>query len=625
MTKDIFNYLRKYSADTKAINRLIISSYLSVNELTVNNNKELKKYTISKSNKVEFASLLEFNKLLLKFEKGFVLENLIELFEFVVSPADKVINGAIYTPQFIRSHVVGKTLGKYSDFQLLTCADLSCGCGGFLLTMSQYLRRITKKSYFDIYKTNIFGLDITSYSIERAKLLLILNAIEHGEDVHEFHFNLSVGNALSFNRKKLFEGVEKGFNIIVGNPPYVCSRNMEVESKILLEKWSVTSTGHPDLYIPFFQIGIENLEANGILGYITVNTFTKSINGRALRNYFSNKKSKLQIVNFGGEQIFKDRNTYTCLCFIENTEGGIEYLLTSSKLIDTISQNDFIRYSYSELNHNDGWNLTNSKSTSDFIKKIETTGIQFKDKYTTRNGIATLKNDVYKFTPQSEDSKFYYFNKNDKDYKVEKGICRDIINSNKIKNTNDLRKKREKVIFPYTQKEGEVTILSESFLKRTYPNAFKYLDANRKLLSKRDKGDREYETWFAYGRRQSMDIDAYKLFFPHICEKPTFTLCRDRNLLFYNGLAVISDSYTDLQLLKKILESSLFLKYIISTTKNYASGYFSLSKNYLKNFGIYEFTDEQKRQLLAMTSPDEIDSFLIRLYDIENTEKLVLY
>ena len=147
-------------------------------------------------------------------------------------------------------------------------ADISCGCGGFLIDAAKNINELTGKDYCQIIEENIWGLDIADYSIQRSKLALSLLALSVGED-RNIKFNLFVGNALTFQWKN------DGFDIIVGNPPYVCSRNIDTANRNLLGSWEVTSTGHPDLYIPFFQIALENLKPGGTLGYITVNTFFK--------------------------------------------------------------------------------------------------------------------------------------------------------------------------------------------------------------------------------------------------------------------------------------------------------------------------------------------------------------
>lgn len=613
MKRSINKFLKNYSYKPLDIDRLIISAYLRINNLSVTNNKLLQPYIITDKNRKELINLGKFEALIVQAFQTFSIETLIELFEFVISPEDKVVTGAVYTPDNIRNYIVEQSLSQITNFKNVKICDPACGCSGFLYTTARAIQKRTNKTYAEIFRENIFGLDIQDYSITRSKLLLTLLALSEGEMSENFEFNLFQGNALNFKWTKHVDDYS-GFQVIIGNPPYVCSRNMNGETLALLENWSVTKSGHPDLYIPFFQIGYENLAENGILGYITVNTFIKSINGRALRGYFAENKIGLKIINFGGEQVFKDKNTYTCLCFLQRNKSSILYKRTMSSSLQSLTSESFLEFSYESLNHHDGWNLVDSSNKNEFINNIESVGKPFKNLFSTRNGIATLKNDVYKFKPYRQDDDYYYMNKDGKEYPIEKDICRRIVNANKIKAEKDLIKKEEKIIFPYTTKDNEIIILPEIEFKQNYPYAYKYLKRQRKELDKRDKGKvKNYETWYAYGRRQSMDIYAYKLFFPHICERPTFVICKDAELLFYNGIAVVSNSLQKLMVLKSLLESDIFFEYIKNTTKDYSSGYISLSRNYLKNFGIPELTNEEKKVLIAK----EIDQnqFWIEIYE----------
>lgn len=607
-SRELFTYLKSYSTNTLAINRLVVSAFLYTRNIKSVKNEYINNLLI-KENDSDLEALLKFQSI--ASIRSF--EHLIELFEFVISPEDKVVNGAVYTPEFIREYIVEQCFENFNVIQNLKICDPACGCAGFLYTASQKIKKRTNLSYKEIFRNNIFGLDIEEYSVNRSKLLLLLLAVIEGEDENEFTFNLASGNALSFEWNKIIPDF-KGFDIIVGNPPYVCSRNMDQESLDLMKNWAVTKSGHPDLYIPFFQIGYENLKKDGLLGYITVNTFLKSVNGRALRQYFSENKVSLKIINFGGEQVFKDRNTYTCLCFIKKTTGSILYRRIPSSELNELNKKDFYEFSYNEVNNYDGWNLVDSLRKNDFIRKIESIGKPFKEKFTTRNGIATLKNNVYKFTPTFEDDNFYGLKtKSGIDYQIERGICRDIVNANKLKCNEDLINNLEKIIFPYFEQNNQIKIYSEADLLQRFPNAYKYLTDQRQVLAERDKGNRVYEEWFAYGRRQSMDIHAYKLFFPHICERPNFVICENKDLLFYNGIAVISNDLDELLVLKKILESDIFFQYIKSTTKDYSSGYISMSRNYIKNFGIIQLPEKEKKRLLTVKTPDK---FLKTLYGV---------
>lgn len=613
MKSEAFKYLSEYSTSPIAVDRLIISAFLKINNLSVNKNEFLKSYVIHETKIKERNYLLDFVSVIEREVKPFGVEELIELFEFVVSPADRIINGAIYTPLSIREYIIKQTfLARKDIIKDSKIADISCGCGGFIYNVAKEIKKLTNKSYFEIFKNQIFGLDIQTYSITRTKLLLILLAISEGEDRKEFQFNLFVGDALDFSWQNALNKFS-GFDIILGNPPYVCSRHLTEETKNKLRKWKVCKSGHPDLYIPFFQIGIENLAIAGVLGFITMNSFFKSLNGRSLREYFQTNSLDFKIIDFGTEQIFKSRYTYTCICLIENRkESSIKYFKSSSANKLPINQKSFSVVKYANLDFKKGWNLQNHE----IISKIESTGISLGELYKTRNGIATLKNEIYIFNPIKEDNEFYYL-QNGSVYPIEKGICRDILNSNKLNTTDSFSKLKEKVIFPYDD-EIKPQLLKENFIKRNFPKAYQYLENKKNILASRDNGEGEYESWFAFGRTQSLEKKKHKLFFPHLAAKvPNYLINSDENLLFYNGLALLAESKSELLVMKKIMESKLFWFYIQNSSKPYTSGYFSFSSNYIRNFGVCRLDQDEINFVINEKDKSVLDSFFETKYDIE--------
>lgn len=612
MKNQIFRFLKSYSTQPFEVDRLIISAYIVKNNLIVRKNKMLGSYFITIENELEYKNLSKFIEIVTNELGTFILEDLIEVFEFVISPSDRIINGAIYTPITIREYIVNHIFKERNNsIDNLKIADISCGCGGFLLTAVQELRKRTSNTYSYIFKNQIFGIDIQDYSITRTKLLLSLLALADGEDNEIYEFNLHQGDTLIFNWKDLYSDFS-GFDAIIGNPPYVCARNLDDEVKQNLSNWSVCKTGNPDLYIPFFQIGFENLSENGILGFITMNTFFKSLNGRALRDYFREKRVKLSIIDFGTYQIFKSKSTYTCICFLENKEQEyINYHQSKQKNLPN-ENNQFHKVYYSLLDSKKGWNLKDSK----IISKIESTGVAFGELYRTRHGIATLKNDIYIFNPVREDDNYYYL-QNGSLYQIEKGICRDIINSNKLSRQVDFDKVKEKVIFPYTN-EDKPRLLDEIYMKQNFPNAYKYLSDKRAILAKRDKGKGKYENWFAFGRTQSLERVRNKLFFPKMSDKiPSYIISSDDNLLFYNGQAIIGHNQEEMTIIKKIMESRLFWYYIKTTSKPYSSDYYSLNGNYIRNFGICYLNDAEKMFVLNEQDKGILNTFFEEKYDID--------
>ena len=312
--------------ETSVVNRILVSTFAALNRLIITDDFS-EKYIISENNHPsELPLFSQFYSIVAANYKRFEIEDLIEFFELVISPAEKEVNGAVYTPLYIREFIVRTTLSTFSNEDLLNLkiGDLSCGCGGFFITAALYIHQKTNTPINDII-LNFYGVDIAAYSIERTQIILNLLCLIHGEDIIN-QPNLFQANSLEFDIRSVDEiGYNNGLDVIIGNPPYVSSSKISEESKLLLGKWSVASTGKTDLYLPFFQIAIEALKPDGILGYITVNNFYRSLNGRAFRAYMSEHCYKLKMVDFGSEQVFRGRSTYTCICLISRSEGSIEY------------------------------------------------------------------------------------------------------------------------------------------------------------------------------------------------------------------------------------------------------------------------------------------------------------
>lgn len=558
-----------------------------------------------------------------KYQQSFDLENLIEIFEFVISPAEKEVNGAVYTPRYLRECIVDEVFKKLpvEEIPNMVFGDISCGCGGFLITVAQKLRHQYGLRYSWIYEHNVVGVDVTPYSVSRTKIMLKLLALLENEIIAN-DINIFCQNSLTYDFNNIgLVRKRKGFDVIVGNPPYIGASKMDVQTKELVKKWSVAKSGKADMYIPFFQIAIENLREDGWLGYITVNNFYRSQNGTCLRQYFANSGYYIKMADFGSEQVFRGRSTYTCLCFVKRSSiGYIDYIACQSKSFAAVGTKDYIRIPYSELNDNQ-WHLSRSEDVS-FVRSVEAIGVPLGKLCQIRNGFATLKNDVYLFSVVKEDGKYYYFTKNDRKYKVEKDVCRDAVKPNILKRESDLPKCMEKLIYPYAEHQGKMVLISEEAFKQKYPYAYRYLCDHKEILAKRDKGGKKYENWFAYGRTQALNLSGYKLLFPYIAEKPYFVLSKDKDLFFYNGYAIISDSLNDLKVLQKILSSNIFWDYIRLTSKPYGGEYYALAKNYIKKFGIYNFSDAEKRELLSMMSQKKVDKWLMSFYSNENKKRI---
>lgn len=120
-----------------------------------------------------------------------------------------------------------------------------------------------------------------------------------------------------------------GFDIIIGNPPYISLEKLKSEAKVYgkmrvkpdpkkpIHKTYSTLEGRGDIYSLFVERGLQLLKRGGQLSFIMPNKWTKVMYGRPLRSLFL-KNNLTDIVDFGNNQIFDDATTYTCIVSMTN-------------------------------------------------------------------------------------------------------------------------------------------------------------------------------------------------------------------------------------------------------------------------------------------------------------------
>lgn len=529
------------------------------------------------------------------------IDELLMVFEILIGSANKKNKGIVYTPLVIREYISERVI-KSSKIPILI--DPACGCGAFLISAVRNIKNKFNITYKDLFQNNIYGADIDVHSIEKCKVLLCLLALEtEGKIVKDFP-NLFVCNSLEYFRSDKYR---HKFDIVIGNPPYVRAKNIDESVKKSLSSWSVV-TGNVDLYIPFYQMGMEILRDDGILGYISPNTYLQSVNGRGLRNYIRDVKVSAEIINFKETQNFPGITNYTCVTLIKmNGDSGIDYSVNTDGCLEKCQ---YAHYDISTFIDNQPWRFGNL-DVDKLIYKIEHQPQKLND-YGIRNGLATLCNDVFFFKSEREDENYYYRTYNGKKYKIEKRICIDVVKPNIMRSELDLIKKGEKAIFPY--ENG--TIMPEDIVASQYPNTYAFLLEYKDKLDSRDKGKTEnYPAWYAYGRTQGMNNTGLKVLVPYMADRGVAIISENESLLFYCGYAIFAKDKRRLLLLKYFIESDVFWFYIRMTSKPYSKGFMALAKNYIKDFGIPALSDIEEELLLTLPS-EKREEFIAELYKL---------
>ena len=183
MDKKINTLINKYTDDELLLDKLVVSSFVRHQNLDVYKGY-LAQFVAEEKDGLEQDITLLSSEL--------TLEDVISIFELAIPQAEKTTNGAVYTPKYIRDYIVNHVFSSArKPLAECLCADISCGCGAFLFTLADYIHTKTGESFTAIYR-NLYGTDISEISIRRAKILLALVALAHGEAVEENCFNLQI-------------------------------------------------------------------------------------------------------------------------------------------------------------------------------------------------------------------------------------------------------------------------------------------------------------------------------------------------------------------------------------------------------------------------------------------------
>lgn len=540
------------------------------------------------------------------------LSDLEKIFELVIDPKDKQINGAVYTPDFIVDYIVANTVkGKG-----IVC-DPACGSGVFLVGSLKQLSKLTKEPLIKIIEQNLFGVDLLEYSIRRAKILLSLYALLNGEDKQNIKFNLKVGDSLETDWNSIFQNDYAGykkFDYVVGNPPYVRIQDLgETLKKRLSARWKTTGDGNFNLYFTFFELGLHLLSESGSLGYIVPNNYFTSLSGQKLREYLHQKKKITRIVNFNHLKLFQNASTYTCITLMRNNydENSFEYCyIDTQDKLSNLNSLEFEKVNYDTLNDKK-WRLLGKKDF-DNIRKIETIGNPIGKMFKIRVGIATLKDKV--FFVNDVDANWCNKTLNNKEYRIERSITKKIVKISTVDDEPDIKSNKLRIIFPYENRDGKYQLIPENRLKSEYPLCYEYLVASRDELNTRDKGQMDYPDWYAYGRTQGFNYRGARLYTRTFSDHPNFILDENQDSFFCNGYAVFLNKH--IRAYQKILNSKIMNYYIKKTSVEIEGNYQCYQKNFIEKFSIPKLSEDDIEYVESEKDKNKLDRWLIKKYDL---------
>lgn len=257
-----------------------------------------------------------------------------------------------------------------AELTSIKVCDPACGSGAFLvaafdLLLAEYnnvneqIAAITGSMEVfnadrDILNGNLFGVDLNAESIEITKLSLWLKTARHGRPLESLESTLRVGNSLissadgglahdpkAFDWAAAFPAIvaRGGFDVIIGNPPYVRMERLKPVKPYLAQRYAVASE-RADLYGYFFELAIRLLRngtVGGRIGFISSNTFFKTGAGQNLRAYLLAHAQLESVVDFGDLQVFEGVTTYPAIVIARRSgapqaQGLLRFLKVTAAL-----------------------------------------------------------------------------------------------------------------------------------------------------------------------------------------------------------------------------------------------------------------------------------------------------
>ncbi len=612
--KGILNQLIQ-THDLTSLERHLVYSYLTNNKIVYSENSILTDYFKD----FEQVPQLYFDTSALPISTIKELENYLEL---IIPVTDRKFNGAFFTPDYIIDFIINEIQPQENHKNL----DPSCGCGAFLVGLTDYYKRTFNKPIKKIIQENVYGSDILEYNIHRAKLILTIYALQNGEQLADSDFNL-------YHQDSLKANWEYQFDNIVGNPPYVKFQDLTDANRTYLAKnWTTVEGGTFNLYFAFFELGYKLLKPTGKLGYITPNNYFTSLAGEAIRKYFQEKKCVSRIIDFSHKKVF-DAQTYTALTFLNKQENEA---ITFDRIKDGYSPEEFLPNANGSPNYLKDlnfkkWRLLKTDEQQN-IKTIETIGKPIGKLFDICVGIATLKDEIFFIDGTKTKNGCYLKTTNNGTFEIEKGAVKPVYKISDFKTQEDVEQNTRKIIFPYIIKKGIATTIPENAFKDKFPKCYAYLLTEKDNLIARDKGKVNFDPFFVWGRTQGLTRIGKKILNPTFSLHPRFLLVEEQESFFTNGYGLFFrepeiqglfnepvnpiSKLENIDVVQKILNSCVMDYYVTKTSVSIEGGYPCYQKNFIEKFTIPELTVEEIETIRSLSNLQEIDEFLINKYQL---------
>lgn len=467
-------------------------------------------------------------------------------------------NEQVFTPEHVVDTMFEELEYKGDKIRNKHIIDNSCGNGAILKkVVKKYINvcimcGLSKGETIKELETYVHGIEIDKS--------LVKETIENLDKIAEKYSLGTVNWDIMCADAMFVREYDNKMDYVIGNPPYCNIHDITKEKREFVKQYKFANGGMTDMYLVFFEIGINMLNENGKLAYITPNSWLTSTAGTNFRNYLKDSKTLLEIYQYGHYKVFDKINTYTCItllckkaktnndfiCVRNTSENGFHFIHSLENLDECMIN---------------GKIYLTDRNTLKVLSDVDKVDKKDKDRIRVKNGFATLND------------KFFIID--DYDSKEDKNI-----------------------ITVYKASNGEIHYFFYPYDENGKPMSL--LNMNNKLVEfMRNKAiemgvDTENPAWYLYGRTQALNDVKYnkisvnnlirnsndiKLYFLMTDNKEQFGVYSGYYIPIYNkhiGHKIMEVLRYDM--------SEDFIEYIKAVGKYKNGGYYTFSSKELESW-----------------------------------------
>lgn len=393
-------------------------------------------------------------------------------------------------------------LGQYREWlKEITILDPACGSGAFLNAALRFL--IDEHQHIDklennvtgheipfegvekeILEHNLYGVDINEESVEIAQLSLWLRTAKKHRKLNSLNENIKCGNSLisdpaiagdkAFDWQKEFPQVfEKGgFDVVIGNPPYVNVENISVTNKEFYKKEFKSFYKRSDLFALFVEQGLTRLaKPEGQMAFIIPSIVLNNLSYKPLRDLFLDSKW-LREVSYVGGNVFSDATVDTSILVFDKRGSDTIKLRHATDFFNPKERTVKAGY-FKTFNNAISFGEDSSDAISDKLFNADYATVD--NNFTVFQGIVTGNNDAFIFETEKD--------------ALDKGIEKQLLNT--LCHGRDIGKWETRSL------DRKIMYLNKDINIEDLPGAYGWLSPLREILSTRRECAKGTIPWYS--------------------------------------------------------------------------------------------------------------------------------